>query len=85
MTLCHVLGYGRVGGDLDRWNAVSVFPMRDGEVATRAEGREVLRMRSEGLQAKEALCTQPVIRAEAWQAEFGLLSSARERKPEGRD
>ena len=42
-------------------------------------------MRSEGLQAKEALCTQPVILAEAWQAEFGLLSSARERKPEGRD
>ena len=31
-------------------------------------------MRSEGLQAKEVLCTQPVIRAEAWQAKQGILS-----------
>ena len=37
------------------------------------------------MQAKEALCTQPTVLAEAWQAEFGMLSSARERKPERRD
>ena len=34
----------------------------------------VPRMRSEGLQAKKALCTQPVILAEAWQAKQSILS-----------
>ena len=45
-------------------------------LSVRCERRcgEVLRMRSEGLQAKEALCTQPMILTEAWQAEYGILS-----------
>ena len=65
-----------VTSNLGDWNGVAkmspTVSVEKGDGAmVRAEGREVLRMRSEGLQAKEALCTQPTVLAEAWQAELG--------------